>query len=226
MVPIIVPIVVLITLATWLGLVFWADAYPEWRTHSDPLACDRFKQKGTGDGMAGSQMSEEEDTRFDKFADLIVRNSYVVVSIAMLMIIAIPWVRFLLATDPRPQSMLDIGINAFSVAVPIGALVIFLIKRANGLAVTIMFVNAFLTLIGAFASIYWDSGSANNFSIKLSHLDAIYFTLGTLTTGSGNISAITEYSRGVQTIQLVLDLALMGFAAGVVFTRFAEYVKK
>jgi hypothetical protein len=80
--------------------------------------------------------------------------------------------------------------------------------------------------IGAFAWIYWDSGSTQNFSIKLSHLDAIYFALGTLTTGSGNIFATTEYARGVQTIQLVLDLALMGFAAGVVFGRFAESLKK
>ena len=56
--------------------------------------------------------------------------------------------------------------------------------------------------------------SVSAISIRLSHLDAVYFALGTLTTGSGNIFAKSEYSRTVQTIQLVFDLVLMGFAAG------------
>jgi hypothetical protein len=31
---IIVPIVALIALAAWLGMVFWADAHPGWRAHA------------------------------------------------------------------------------------------------------------------------------------------------------------------------------------------------
>ena len=31
LVPIITPIVALITLATWLGIVYWADAHPGWK---------------------------------------------------------------------------------------------------------------------------------------------------------------------------------------------------
>lgn len=32
--PIIVPIVAFIALAAWLGMVFWADAHPEWKPHA------------------------------------------------------------------------------------------------------------------------------------------------------------------------------------------------
>lgn len=32
--PIIVPIVAFLTLGAWLGMVYWADAHPEWKTHS------------------------------------------------------------------------------------------------------------------------------------------------------------------------------------------------
>ena len=172
---------------------------------------------------AGSE-GKKNGIRFDKFADFVVRNGYVVLSLAMLVILLIPWARFLLAVKPTSQDVADITINSLSALVPIAALVFLLIKRANGWSVAIMFVNALLTIIGVFASIYWDSGGIHNFTYKLSHLDAVYFTLGTLTTGTGNISAISEYSRGVQTIQLVCDLALMGFAAAVVFGRFADFV--
>jgi hypothetical protein len=34
LVPIIVPIVAFIALATWLGMVFWAEAHPEWKARA------------------------------------------------------------------------------------------------------------------------------------------------------------------------------------------------
>jgi hypothetical protein len=34
LVAIIVPIVALIALAAWLGMVFWADAHPGWKAHA------------------------------------------------------------------------------------------------------------------------------------------------------------------------------------------------
>jgi hypothetical protein len=34
LVPIITPIVALIALACWLGLIYWADAHPGWKTSS------------------------------------------------------------------------------------------------------------------------------------------------------------------------------------------------
>lgn len=52
--------------------------------------------------------------------------------------------------------------------------------------------------------------STRNFSIRLSHLDAFYFALGTLTiAGTGNISAVSETARGIQVLQMGLALVLM-----------------
>jgi hypothetical protein len=33
LVPIITPIVAILLLACWLGMVFWADGHPQWKTH-------------------------------------------------------------------------------------------------------------------------------------------------------------------------------------------------
>jgi hypothetical protein len=33
LVPIVVPIVAVVALAIWIGLVFWADAHPGWKAH-------------------------------------------------------------------------------------------------------------------------------------------------------------------------------------------------
>jgi hypothetical protein len=33
LVPIVTPIVAVIALACWLGMIFWADAHPGWKTH-------------------------------------------------------------------------------------------------------------------------------------------------------------------------------------------------
>jgi len=33
LVPIVTPIVAVILLACWLGMVFWAASHPEWKTH-------------------------------------------------------------------------------------------------------------------------------------------------------------------------------------------------
>jgi hypothetical protein len=34
LVPIVVPIVAFVTMAAWLGMVFWADAHPQWKSHA------------------------------------------------------------------------------------------------------------------------------------------------------------------------------------------------
>jgi hypothetical protein len=36
LVPIITPIVAIITLACWLGFVYWADAHPDWKNPGAP----------------------------------------------------------------------------------------------------------------------------------------------------------------------------------------------
>jgi len=104
------------------------------------------------------------------------------------------------------------------------ALFIYNYKEKAGLrTLGALFINAFLILIGGFSFLYWSYGSTINFTVSLGRLDAVYFTLGTLTTaGTGNISATSEASRYIQSLQMVLDLALMVFAASLLIARFAS----
>jgi voltage-gated potassium channel len=76
---------------------------------------------------------------------------------------------------------------------------------------------AFSVLVAEFAFLYFTYGSMANFSTNLSRLDAIYFAIGTLSTaGTGNIAATSEVARGIQTVQMVLDLVLIVFAVTLV----------
>ena len=78
-------------------------------------------------------------------------------------------------------------------------------------------------LLQFFSYAYWTYGTKQNFTISLSHLDSFYFALGTLTTaGTGTISAISETSRGYQTLQMALDLALVGFVVVVIMARYVS----
>lgn len=82
-------------------------------------------------------------------------------------------------------------------------------------------------LLQLFSFMYWADGTTNNFSTRLSHLDAFYFALGTLTTaGTGDISAISETARGLQTLQMGFDLALIGFVVALVLARYATLLNR
>jgi Ion channel len=137
-----------------------------------------------------------------------------------------PWVGFLFFLHkPVPRNPAEIIFICTIVAGMIAALLYLVIKRASGWMIAIMFVAALLTLIVSFAIMYWDIGTTHNFNIRLSRLDAVYFVLGTLTTGTGNIVAVSELSRAIQTIQIVCNLMLMVFAGGVIVSRFADNFK-
>jgi hypothetical protein len=90
--------------------------------------------------------------------------------------------------------------------------------------VFVTLTNAFLFLVLGFSYAYWAIGEAANFAGgPLSKLDAIYFTLGTLTTaGTGTISAIGALSRATASLQMVLDIALTGFALAFAVARLTE----
>lgn len=82
----------------------------------------------------------------------------------------------------------------------------------------------FSELLQSFSSIYWNYGGGRDFSTHLSHFDSVYFSVGTLTTGTGTISAMSETVRGIQTLQMLLDLVLLVFAVAIVVTQLATYL--
>lgn len=78
-----------------------------------------------------------------------------------------------------------------------------------------------LYVIVLFAWTYWDIGTLTNFGQRLTHIDAIYVSVGTLSTaGTGSISAMSKLARGVQSAQMTIDMVLVVFVGGVVVTRY------
>jgi hypothetical protein len=111
-----------------------------------------------------------------------------------------------------------------------GVLVVFAILPLIALAISprfrpwvtaLVLAYGFAMLLEIFTLVYWSHGTSKNFSIPLSHLDAFYFALGTLTTGTGSISAISETSRRIQTTQMVIDLVFIGFVVALVMARYS-----
>jgi hypothetical protein len=80
--------------------------------------------------------------------------------------------------------------------------------------------------VAEFSSEYFNHGTAKDFTGAatkgLSHLDAIYFSLGTLSTaGTGSLSARSQAVRAIQTVQMALDIVLVVFVLGLAVSRFA-----
>lgn len=72
-----------------------------------------------------------------------------------------------------------------------------------------------------FASIYWLMSAANpaQFTEPMDRISALYFTVAVVTTvGFGDIAAVSSAARGLVTIQMVLDVALLAVLVRLVFT--------
>jgi hypothetical protein len=77
----------------------------------------------------------------------------------------------------------------------------------------LMLLFGFSSLVGNFSILYWNYGTATNFNEYLTRLDAVYFAVGTLTTaGTGTISAVSQLARGLQGLQMALDIGFILFA--------------
>lgn len=76
-----------------------------------------------------------------------------------------------------------------------------------------MIFFAFSSVLATFSTLYWNYGTTSNFSEKLTRLDAVYFAAGILSTaGTGDISAVSQAARGLQLLQMILDIGFIVFA--------------
>jgi hypothetical protein len=81
------------------------------------------------------------------------------------------------------------------------------------------------TLLQYFSYLYWNIGNKSNFNHPLSHLDALYFSIGTFTTaGTGKLAAESESAIRLQTVQMALDFAFLSVAVALLFIRFSIYM--
>ncbi len=77
-------------------------------------------------------------------------------------------------------------------------------------------------IVLAFSSFYW--AHRHGFSHPLTHLDAAYVALGTLSGGTGNILATQEGTRAIQMTQEFVDLVFLLVVVGVALVPIATIV--
>jgi len=85
-------------------------------------------------------------------------------------------------------------------------------------------VYVVLAVLQVFAIAYYGIGTRSNWNMRLSHLDAVLVSVGTLTTaGTGGITPKSELARGLLVSQMVADFVvvtlLIGLILGVVIQR-------
>jgi hypothetical protein len=127
-----------------------------------------------------------------------------------------PW--FIAATERGHISAWAITFIVLALAVNL-FLIVLSVRPSDLIGVIPIFVSAVLIVIGTFSYFYWEHGTAKEFHITLTHFDAFYFAIGTLSTGTGNISAISTTSRVLQSLQMITDFILIVFVAAAIFAR-------
>jgi hypothetical protein len=75
-------------------------------------------------------------------------------------------------------------------------------------------------VIADYSFFYYTCGAEQNWSIRLTHLDALFITFGTLTTaGTGDIHPRTELARGLMMSQMIVDILTVTVMATLLLAR-------
>jgi DNA-binding transcriptional regulator YhcF (GntR family) len=133
------------------------------------------------------------------------------------------WLSFF---SSRRDAFTGSGMVVVSILLVVSAIGILLVAGDSAPATLLGLVYTLSALTYLFSTLYWGYGEAPNFSTSLTRLDSIYFSVGTLTTaGTGNISATSELSRGLQTAQMILGFVLVVFVVAIVIPRLTRPAK-
>lgn len=132
------------------------------------------------------------------------------------------WVGFLVQRSRLAAGPVLVTNDAQAIAFGVVTIIAAVVLDMGKVRIVAALLWTWLLLIVDFSYFYWSHGTTQNFSEPLSHLGAIYFAVGTLTTaGTGGITATSSSTRGLQLLEMVLGLALIAFALAVVINRFA-----
>lgn len=140
----------------------------------------------------------------------------------------IAWLAYFYLIKQGSGSSFSVVVIAYTVFMAFWAVwwVIPIARGARGVTIALVasLINAFLYLVVTFAGLYYHFGTSSNFSKPLvTRVDALYFTLGTLTTaGTGNIAPVSQLSRGLTSLQMVIDLVYITIAVAIAVTRLTE----
>lgn len=94
-------------------------------------------------------------------------------------------------------------------------------KRTSNVAeVGFMVAGVVNLVLVTFALLYYSAGTGKNFTHPLSHDDAFYFAVGTLSTaGTGNIVATSDTARSLQTWEMLVGMGLVLFGVSAAVAR-------
>jgi hypothetical protein len=131
------------------------------------------------------------------------------------------WTAFAAGVNLSPvfgTSVLDIAFAAVVLCILIFSLIHAARKKdwPNAALIWLMSYTT-VSFVLFFSQFYWSHRTG--FSHPLTRLDAVYVTMGTLTSGTGDLSATSESVRAIQMVQELLDLLFLLFAVGIVVSR-------
>jgi hypothetical protein len=147
--------------------------------------------------------------------------------IEVVMVQTLFWTVTLSQTRRHAAAGFIIAVDVFLMLSGVAALV-FMARTPVGVPrLAFGLVSSVSLILANFSRFYWSYGGGSNFTRPLTHLDAVYFAVGTLSTaGTGNLAAaVSQTAVARQTAQMAVDIAFTVFAAGVVATRFAAPIR-
>jgi hypothetical protein len=129
-----------------------------------------------------------------------------------------------------PQHVtLRTSLSTVSAVVVFTALMLFLtwriIRMARDRSTSLsVLVTGFLLLLATYliqySLLYYRLGNSPNWNVPLTKDDAIYLTVGTLTTGAGGVTPISEAAHNALMVQQAIDLLILTVVVAFVLDRF------
>lgn len=158
---------------------------------------------------------------FDSYI-VTIRKSKTLFVITLLLPLAQLWLGFLVSSPATRFPLYWWVLAPFWLNIPLATVTIMMFYRRNvSVGWLLLLIFGFLLAVtGNFSGIYFDIGTSQNWNVPLSHLDALFVTVGTLTTaGTGNIVAVSEEARGFMLIQMAIDFTVVAVVVSLLLTR-------
>jgi len=144
------------------------------------------------------------------------------IAVPLVLMLYVAWYQVIFDSRDR-LSASDAVFAALFVSVWLGAAVWAILRESSLLAAIGFSVYSIAFLIGLFASLYLGSGSPNDWSRRLSQLDAVTLALGTFTTaGTFGVTPVSQTARGLVTLQMGIDLVATLVIFGLLAARLTE----
>jgi hypothetical protein len=188
-----------------------------WHGHAE-----RVRHRRAG-GAIVAEMTDQDTTalRKEERRARVVRRRAVLRSILRSVVVTLVVFVLYFTLPFDEKSPFNTGLALFVGLLAVGALIVWqavaitrspfpLVRAVEGL------ITSFPLVILLFATTYFvmDDYQANSFTQPMTRIDSLYFTVTTFATvGFGDITPVAESARVVVTLQMVIDLVLIGLVA-------------